>query len=263
MFHGVTVPLVTPLSAGGEVPRADVAALVASVRPHATALLPALSTGEGWALTDRQWQDMVTHTLACADGLPVLAGIQRPGTAEVTALAQTAARLGATAVVTTTPYGPDVTQREMYDHYADVAQAGLPVVVYHESGISRNTVEHDTLLRICALPGVVAVKDSAGDPAATRALLAARPGVPVLQGLEHLVGVCGEVDGWVMSLANAEPALCATAFEARPVYDAAVREACERYGLDRPDWYRSLKTELHRRQVLGTDRTAAPEGSRT
>ncbi|MFI1797488.1 dihydrodipicolinate synthase family protein [Streptomyces sp. NPDC020379] len=263
MFHGVTVPLVTPLTGRGEVSRADVAALVASVRPHVTALLPALSTGEGWALTERQWRDMVGHALACAGGLPVLAGIQRPGTAEVTERARLAARLGAAAVVTTTPYGPDVTQREMYDHYAAVARAGLPVVVYHESEISRNAIEHDTLLRICALPGVAAVKDSAGDPAATRALLAAHPGVPVLQGLEHLVGDCEEVDGWVMALANVEPAICATAFAARPAYDAVVRDACERYGLDRPDWYRSLKTELHRRQVLGTDRTAAPEGSRT
>ncbi|MEU2869642.1 dihydrodipicolinate synthase family protein [Streptomyces olivoreticuli] len=264
MYHGVTVALVTPLSDRDEVSRRDVARLVDSVRPHVTALLPALSTGEGWVLTDRQWQDMVAHTLDRADGLPVLAGIQRPRTVEVAARARTAARLGAAAVVTTTPYGPDVTQQQMYDHYAAVSEtAGLPVVVYHESEISGNTIEPGTLLKICALPGVAAVKDSAGSATATRALLAADPGVPVLQGLEHLVGDCGDVDGWVMALANVEPSLCATAFDARPVYNAAVREACERHGLDRPDWYRALKSELHRRRVIGTGRTATPEGSRT
>ncbi|MGW1073691.1 dihydrodipicolinate synthase family protein [Streptomyces sp. NPDC002537] len=264
MYAGVTVALVTPLTDRGDVPRRDVTRLVDSVRPHVSALLPALSTGEGWALTDRQWQAMIGHTVDCADGLPVFAGIQRPTTGEVTERARLAARLGATAVVATTPYGPHVTQRQMYDHYAAVAEAaGLPVVVYHESVISGNGIELATLLRICDLPGTAAVKDSAGSAADTRALLAAGPGVPVLQGLEHLVGDCGDVDGWVMALANVEPALCATAFGARPVYNAAVREACERHGLDRADWYRSLKSELHRRRVIGTGRTATPEGSRT
>ncbi|RLU87493.1 dihydrodipicolinate synthase family protein [Streptomyces griseocarneus] len=263
-YAGVTVALVTPLSDRGDVPRPDVARLVGSVRRHVTALLPALSTGEGWALTDRQWQDMVGHVVECADGTPVLAGIQCPTTAEVAARARLAARLGATAVVATTPYGPHVTQREMRDHYAAVAEAaGLPVVVYHESVISGNTIEPATLLRICALPGTAAVKDSAGSAADTRALLAAGPGVPVLQGLEDLVGACGDVDGWVMALANIEPALCATAFATRPVYDGAVRDACTHHGLDRPDWYRSLKAELHRRRVIGSARTATPEGSRT
>ncbi|MBT2382897.1 dihydrodipicolinate synthase family protein [Streptomyces sp. ISL-11] len=261
-YTGVTVALVTPLTDAGEVAQEDVARLVAGVRPYVDALLPALSTGEGWALSQRQWCEMVAATVRCRDGLPVLAGIECPTTGETVARARLAAELGASAVVAPTPYGPDVTQEEMYRHYETLgAEGGLPVIVYHEREVSGNDLRPDTLLRICALPGVAAVKDSAGDPAATRELVAARPGVPVLQGLEHLVPETGGVDGHVAALANVEPALCAALF-AGPVsrYTAELTAACERHGLDRPDWYRALKSELCRRGVLTTERTIGTGG---
>jgi 4-hydroxy-tetrahydrodipicolinate synthase len=263
MYRGVLAALVTPLTGSGEVSVPDVTRLAGTLRPYVDGLVPALSTGEGWALSDRQWQQMVEATVRAADGLPVLAGALRPTTAETLRRARAAARLDVDAVVATTPYGRDVSQEEMYRHYASLGeQAGVPVVVYHESQLSGNSLETKTLLRICALPGVVAVKDSAGDPAATRRLLAAGPGVPVLQGLEHLCLECGDVDGYVLALANVEPEVCA-ALLARPTADLAdrVAVAVERYGLDRPDWYRALKAELYRRSVLTSEQTVEAEGA--
>ncbi|MBV9139640.1 MAG: dihydrodipicolinate synthase family protein [Pseudonocardiales bacterium] len=255
-WTGVIVALVTPLTDAGEICAPDIARLIASVRPHVTALVPALSTGEGWALSDRQWSQLIASTVRYAGGLPVLAGIECPQTTEVIARARLAAVLGARAVVVTTPYGPQVSQQDMYRHYTAVTQATpLPVVVYHESAVSGNNLELDTLLRVCRLAGVVAVKDSGGSPAFTRRLIAARPGVPIFQGIEALLLEVGDVDGYVVALANIEPALCAELFvEPSTARASAVRAACERYGLARPDWYRMIKAELHRRGVLTTAR---------
>ncbi|MBV8540532.1 MAG: dihydrodipicolinate synthase family protein [Pseudonocardiales bacterium] len=255
-WTGVIVALVTPLTDAGEICAPDIARLVTSVRPHVNALVPALSTGEGWALSDRQWNQLVAGTARHAGGLPVLAGIERPTTTEVIARARLAAALGARAVVVTTPYGPQVSQREMYRHYAAVTQAvSLPVVAYHESAVSGNSLHLDTLLQVCRLAGVVAVKDSGGSAAFTRRLIAARPGVPILQGVEALLLEAGEVDGYLVALANVEPALCTALFvEPSSARAAEVRAACERYGLARPDWYRMIKAELHRRGVLTTAR---------
>ena len=80
MYGGVMVPLVTPLCGDGSVCPASVERLVASVRPAATGLIPALSSGEGWQLDVAQWRDMVTLTRRFAGGLPVLAGIELPTT---------------------------------------------------------------------------------------------------------------------------------------------------------------------------------------
>jgi 4-hydroxy-tetrahydrodipicolinate synthase len=254
MFHGVIAALVTPLLAGA-VCEESVRRLVATVRPHVTALLPALSTGEGRRLSTSQWSAMVSATVRYADGLPVVAGILAPSTESVLARAAAAERFGAAAVAAGTPFGPDVPQERMYRHYERLAgETGLPVVVYHESTVSGNRLQLATLLRICRLPGIAAVKDSAGDPAFTRRLVAARPGVPVLQGLEHLLGACGPVDGHVLALSVVEPELCAAAFAAPADAGLAarVRAARDRYGLDRDDFFRMLKTELHRRGVLAT-----------
>jgi 4-hydroxy-tetrahydrodipicolinate synthase len=257
MLRGVTAALVTPLSEAGEVSEQCVARLVTALRPHVTALLPALSTGEGQALSDRQWHAVVSAAIRYAGGRPVLAGALRPDTAAVVTRARAAAALGARAVVATTPFGAEVTQHEMYRHFAELGRrAGLPVVVYHESAVSGNTADLDTLLRICALDSVVGVKDSAGSAAFTRQLVEARPGVPVLSGLEPLLLECRPVDGYAVSLANVEPALCADLFAGRAVDPAGrLARACERYGLAGDDWYRSLKAELCRRGVLETGKT--------
>ncbi|MEU7027029.1 dihydrodipicolinate synthase family protein [Streptomyces sp. NPDC015232] len=257
MFQGVIAALVTPLSETGEVSESGVARLLDTVRPHVDALLPNLSTGEGRLLSDRQWEDMLTATVKHAGGLPVLAGVLRPTTEGVLERARVAADLGATGLVSTTPYGADVTQDRIFGHFAELdARAGLPVVAYHGTEVAGNCADFDTLLRICELPSVVGVKDSSGSSAFTRRLVAAKPGARVYAGLEHLLLESGAVDGYVVALANLEPKLCADLFAGR-LDDPAVplAEAVERYGLEEDDWYVRVKTALHERGVLETDRT--------
>ncbi|GHB31158.1 hypothetical protein GCM10010331_17010 [Streptomyces xanthochromogenes] len=260
LLAGVTAPLVTPVTDEGGVDGESVARLVVSLGPGVDALLPALSTGEGGKLTDPQWCAVVGAVVDGANGLPVLAGILRPTTDEVVARARVAEDLGADAVVAATPYGAEVSQDDMYGHYERIAGAtGLPVIVYHEHAVSRNVIELDTLLRVCRIPGVAGVKDSAGAASFTRELIAARPGVPVAQGLERLLLDSGPVDGCVLALANVEPALCAALFADPGELGAAeLKDACEKYGLDRDDWFRALKTELKQRGVLRSDREVLP-----
>jgi len=249
MLSGLLVPLVTPVAAG-TVREADVAALIGALGPYADGLVPAVSTGEGWALDDRQWRDMVAHTVRHAGGRPVLAGILRPTTAEVLALAGTAAALGAAAIVTTTPYGP-VSQEEMYAHYAALAAGPLPVVVYHESAVSRNTLDRDTLLAVCQLPGIAAVKDSAGGTERLRAA-----GVTVWQGREQLTGSI--VDGLVLAAAQVAPELCARlSWAPTPELAAQLVEVCNEHDLFADDRYRGLKTWLRDRGVISTAATVA------
>ncbi|WP_026421914.1 dihydrodipicolinate synthase family protein [Actinokineospora inagensis] len=262
MRSGVLVPLVTPVTAAGHVSEADVARLVGAVGGYVVALVPGLSTGEGWALDDERWAAMVRHSVTHAGGLPVLAGVQCRTSAEIATRARAAVDLGVSGVVSPTPTGPDVSQEEMFRHYADlVAAVPVPVVVYHESAVSRNLLDRETLLRVCELDGVVAVKDSGGDPAATNALLEARPDVVVWQGYEDLVVHTPGVDGYVFALANVEPELCSR-YYAGDAGPAELDEACTRYRLAEPDWYRHVKTDLCRRGVISTPATVNPCGER-
>lgn len=255
MYSGTIVPLVTPLDVNGMVSRSSVDRLIESVHGEVTALMPALSSGEGWLLSERQWTDMVSFTRKYSHGLPVLAGVQLATTAEVVERARAAAVLGADGVVVTTPFRDELSQEEIYQHFRTLRESmAVPLFLYNESTLSGNQIEVDTLCRICELPAVVGIKESSGSAELTREIVAALPGVPVFEGWENLLVHADGVAGFIGPLANLEPALCnAMLAEPTPALQAAIDAACERYGLFRDDWYRWVKRILHRRGVLNTD----------
>lgn len=260
MYSGTIAPLITPLTRSGTVSERCVARLIGSLRDQVTALMPALSSGEGWALTGKQWEQMVAATVACSDGLPVLAGIQLPDTDAVIARAEQATVLGADAVVVTAPFGGDSTQQEIYQHYANICSAvRISLFIYNEAAISGNHIELDTLTRICLLPGVVGIKESSGSPELTNRIVAAVPEVPVFEGWEHLLFDVRGVAGFIGPLANLDPTLCNKMLAApTAALQAEIDEASARYRLRADDWYRQVKTELMRRGILDTDRVVVP-----
>ncbi|MGW6393701.1 dihydrodipicolinate synthase family protein [Streptomyces sp. NPDC055103] len=257
-YSGTIVPLITPLDENGIVDEQSVARLIGHIRTEVTGLMPALTSGEGWKLDARQWQDVVTYTVKHADGLPVLAGIQLPDTDSVIDRARTAAALGADAVVVTTPFGADVTQDRIVDHYRAIRAAlDIPIFLYNEEALSGNRIEFDTLLRICEIPGIVGIKESSGDAAFTRRMAEAKTGIPVFEGWENLLVDARGIDGFIGPLANIEPALCnAMLVDPTPERQAEINTVCERYGVFLDDWYRWVKKELHQRGVISSPTTA-------
>ncbi|HEX6077875.1 MAG TPA: dihydrodipicolinate synthase family protein [Micromonosporaceae bacterium] len=254
-YRGVIVPLVTPLDAAGDVDREGVVRLVDSVRGDVSALMPTLSTGEGWKLAHGQWRTMVETVVACAGSLPVLVGVQLTTTEPVIVRAREAVALGASAVVVPPPFG-QVSQEAVFDHYQRVvAETGARVFLYNEAELSGTTIELDTLLRICQLAGIVGIKESSGSAEFTRKLLETDLGIPVFEGWENLLYEVRGVAGFIGPLANVEPQLCMQMLE-HPSAELQnrINAACTRYGLFRDDWYRWLKQELHARKIISTDR---------
>ncbi|WP_371498804.1 dihydrodipicolinate synthase family protein [Kitasatospora sp. NBC_00374] len=250
-YSGTIAPLVTPVDADGRVHEASVARLIGSVRAEVTGLMPALSSGEGWKLSEAQWRDMITYTVRYADGLPVLAGIHLPDTEAVIERARVALDLGAATAVVTTPFRSDISQDEIYQHYRRIREAvPIPLFLYNEEAVSGNKIELETLLRICELPGIVGIKESSGSAEYTRRAAAGLT-IPVFEGWENLLSDVPGVAGMIGPLANLDPALCnAVLVDPAPEVQKRVDEACERYGIFRDDWYRYVKQELHRREVI-------------
>lgn len=254
MYRGTIAPLITPMNDAGTVDEQSTARLIDHIRTEVTGLMPALTSGEGWKLDARQWTDIVTYTVRHRGDLPVLAGIQLPETAQVIERARRAADLGADAVVVTTPFGQDVTQNAIIEHYRALRSAtSIPIFLYNEEALSGNRIEYDTLLVICQLPGIVGIKESSGDAAFTRKMAEADTGVPVFEGWENLITAATGIDGFIGPLANLEPALCnAVLVDPTPDRQAEVNTVCERYGVFKDDWYRWVKQELHHRGVITT-----------
>jgi 4-hydroxy-tetrahydrodipicolinate synthase len=150
------IPLVTPLDGAGQVCRKGLRRLLALSDGVASGFIPCLTSGEGWKLTRQQWESMVQFTVAEAPGKTVVAGIERPTTQEVRSYAARAQELGAHGVMLTAPFGTDVDQESIFDHYRTVHDSiELDVYIYHESALSGNETRFDTLLAIAQLPRVV------------------------------------------------------------------------------------------------------------
>jgi len=260
MYRGIIVPLITPLTDNGAVSKPCVRRLMESLHGKVDGFMPALSSGEGWKLSEAQWRDMVAYTIEYAEGQPVLAGIQLPDTSSVIARSRWAEELRVDAIVVTTPFDRGLAQESIYEHYATLRRhTSLPIFIYNEAALSQNNIEIETLLRICRLPNVVGIKESSGSIEFTCELLAHQPGVPVFQGWENLLLQSAGVDGYVMPLANLDPALGQTMLAAPAAEtQAKINAICEAHGLFKDSWYHGIKHELVSRGVIDTARVVSP-----
>jgi 4-hydroxy-tetrahydrodipicolinate synthase len=258
--HGVFIPLITPIDDTGAVCKRSVRQLVACSGAIANGYLPCLTSGEGWLLSPNQWEAMVRCTLEVAQPGSVIVGIERPTTDEVLEYARWARRLGAGAIMLTSPFGGDVDQRQIFEHYRRVHDdSGLDIYIYNESSLSRNETTFETLLAVADLPRVVGIKDSVsgGRAAAQIAALRSR-GLAYYIGWEHHLATGLPVDGNVVSLANLEPALCKLGLlSADPAIHAEILRLSEAYSLLADDWYVHVKRALKARGVIASDRALA------
>lgn len=258
--HGVFIPLVTPLDEAGSVCRQSVGHLLAQSCHTASGYIPCLTSGEGWLLSRSQWEAMVRFTLELAGSRTVIAGIERATTSEVMEYAQVARRLGASAIMLTSPFGAKIDQPSICEHYRQVHDAsGLDIYIYNESSLSGNVTAFETLLAIAELPRVVGIKDSVEGGRELSQIAAIRSrGLAYYIGWEHHLARGLPVDGNVVSLANLEPALCRLGLHsAEPAVHAEIVRLSEAYSLLSEDWYRHVKRALKARGVIASDRTLA------
>lgn len=259
MYRGIIPPLITPLSEAGNVDEESVRRLVAYVEPHSTALMPTLSSGEGWALNEVQWRDMVVYTKQCAHNKSVLVGILLPTTEETAKRALVAKELNTDAIVITTPFEKNITQDQIFYHFEKVkiVTSGMPVFIYNEEAISGNTITLETMKRIIKLGNIVGIKEASGSIEFSKQLMEANLGVPIFQGWENLCYESKGVDGYILPLSNLEPKLCLEMFE-NPTQgrQTLINNFCEKYNLLGKTWYKELKKELKIRGVISNDKTA-------
>ena len=255
-YRGIIPPLVTPIDEVGEVCERSVRNLIDFVRPYSEALMPCLSTGEGWALKYEQWERMFLISKKYADDLPVLVGVEVPTTEEVVERAREAKVLGADAVVVTTPFRKNLSQEEIYDHFRTVRESvDIPIFLYNESSISGNCIEPETVKRICELEDVVGIKEASGSIEITKSLLAMDLGVPIFQGWENLCLDSRGVDGYILPLSNIEPLVCLEMLE-NPTKSGQEKldAACREYNILGKDWYVYVKKELKRIGIIASDK---------
>ncbi|MFF3830788.1 dihydrodipicolinate synthase family protein [Streptomyces sp. NPDC002458] len=212
-YSGVSPPVVTPLTADGELDRASLERVVGHLLDGGVSGLFALgSSGETAYLTPAQQDEVIkVITSASAGQVPVLVGAIETTTNRAIERARAAAGLGADAVVATAPFYTRTHATEIDRHFRDIAAAvDVPLLAYDVPVCVHSKLDPELLLPLAADGVLAGVKDSSGDDGSFRRLaIAARelPGFSVLTGHELVVDamMLSGADGSVPGLGNVDP----------------------------------------------------------
>ena len=94
-----------------------------------------------------------------------MAGCGANSTAEAIELAKFARKVGADCQLQVVPYYNKPTQEGQYRHFKAIAEAvgDLPIVLYNVPGRTVADMQHDTVLRLAEVPGIVGIKEATGN----------------------------------------------------------------------------------------------------
>jgi len=170
MFAGSFTALVTPFRDGQVDEKAFEALVERQIAAGTNGLVPVGTTGESPVLSHDEHRRVVEMCVATARGrVPVIAGAGSNSTEEAAGLLAHAKKIGADAALVVAPYYNKPSQEGLYAHFKALNDAvQLPVFVYNIPGRSIVDIRPETMARIAALPNMIGVKDSAGDPSRTQ-----------------------------------------------------------------------------------------------
>jgi len=214
-FHGVIPPVLTPLTADGQV---DVASLERLVHHLVDAGVHGLfvlgSTGQVAYLTDAQ-RDLVVRTIVAASAgrVPVIVGAIDLTAARIAEQARRHQDAGADAIVVTAPLYALNDSGELERHFRAIAAAiDVPLFAYDIPVRVHAKLSVDLLVRLGREGVLAGVKDSSGDDVFFRRLVAANAaaGAPLalFSGHEIVVDAMALLgaDGVVPGLGNVDAA---------------------------------------------------------
>ena len=216
LWKGVHTALVTPF-ADGEIDLVCWESTIArQLRGGVHGLVVAGTTGESPTLDDNERDELLAEALAVANHrVPVTMGVGTNSTRSTVRYCERALELGADAGLLVLPYYNKPNQVGLLAHVRHAANAGLPLVVYHVPGRTAQRLNPADLAELCAVEGVVAVKEATGDILYGQDFLARSP-CPVLSGDDFtwmpLLSVGSK--GVVSVLSNVAPRQTAAVYDA-------------------------------------------------
>jgi 4-hydroxy-tetrahydrodipicolinate synthase len=159
--------LVTPMLADGSVDYDTLRKLIDWHIAEGTDCIGVVgTTGESPTVNVEEHREIIRVSVEQAKGrVPIMAGCGANSTAEAIELAKFAKSVGADCQLQVVPYYNKPTQEGLYQHFKAIAQAvpGLPIILYNVPGRTVADLQHDTVIRLAQVPGIVGIKEATGN----------------------------------------------------------------------------------------------------
>lgn len=166
-IQGSIPALITPMLDNGEVDYPTLRKLIDwHVAEGTDGLVIVGTSGESPTVNVEEHREILRVSVEQAAGrIPVIAGCGANSTAEAIELARYAESIGADAQLQVVPYYNKPTQEGLYQHFKAIAQATpkLPVILYNVPGRTVADLQHDTVLRLAQVPGIIGIKEATGN----------------------------------------------------------------------------------------------------
>ncbi|MDD5050507.1 MAG: 4-hydroxy-tetrahydrodipicolinate synthase [Candidatus Pacebacteria bacterium] len=126
-------------------------------------LVPCGTTGESPTLSHAEHIRVIEIVVEQSAGrVPVIAGTGSNSTQEAIDLTRNAKKVGAQGCLVVAPYYNKPTKAGLLDYFTQVANVGLPVVVYNIPGRTGVNISPETMLEIALHPNIVGIKEATG-----------------------------------------------------------------------------------------------------
>ncbi len=199
-FSGTITALVTPFNKDGSVDYKALGALIdEQIAGGIDGICPVGTTGESPTLLMEEHGKVISFVAERVNKrAKVIAGTGGNSTYEALHLTREALEMGVDGSLQVCPYYNKPNQEGLYRHYMEVADVGLPIILYNVPGRSGKEIAIETIAKLSKHENIVAVKEAAGSVPRVSAILDACD-IDVLSGDDMLlvpmisVGACGVI----------------------------------------------------------------------
>jgi len=163
---GSIVALATPMQTDGSVDYPNLRKLIDwHIQEGTDCICVVGTTGESPTVNVEEHCEIIRVSVEQAKGrVPIMAGCGANSTSEAIELARFAKGVGAQCQLQVVPYYNRPTQEGLFQHFKTIAEAvDLPMVLYNVPGRTVADMQHDTVLRLAQVPGIVGIKEATGN----------------------------------------------------------------------------------------------------
>lgn len=166
-LEGIITPILTPMNSDESINLDELGNQIERLIDGGIHGLFVFGTnGEGYILSENEKTEVLEATIDKVNGrLPVYAGSGCISTADTIRMSVKAQELGADVLSIITPSFAVASQKELYDHYVEVAKhVDIPIVLYNIPARTGNKLLPETVAKLAKdVDVIIGVKDSSGD----------------------------------------------------------------------------------------------------
>ena len=165
IFKGSGVAIVTPFNERGVDFKKLEELIEWHIKSKTDAIIVCGTTGEASTMTEQERKETIKFVVDVVNKrIPVIAGTGSNDTASAISMSKWAEKIGVDGLLVITPYYNKTTQKGLVEHFKAIASSVTsPIIVYNVPSRTGLNINPRTLLKLCIIPNIVAIKEASGD----------------------------------------------------------------------------------------------------